>query len=89
MRIDSDVWFRNFGGKDTHEALDRRAAEEALLDLEQSSQIDLRGPLYGLMIYNSRGIWVFGYLRPTRFAKKDSMASSLQLRSGRDLDPVS
>jgi agmatinase len=42
-----DVWSGYFGGKDTHGTPFRRAAEEGLLNLERSSQIGLRGPLYG------------------------------------------
>jgi len=42
-----DVWSGYFGGKDTHGTPFRRAAEEGLLDLERSSQIGLRGSVYG------------------------------------------
>jgi agmatinase len=41
-----DVWHGYFGGKDTHGTPFRRAAEEGLLDLQRSSQIGLRGPVY-------------------------------------------
>jgi len=42
-----DVWHGYFGGKDTHGTPFRRAAEENLLDLNRSSQVGLRGSLYG------------------------------------------
>lgn len=41
-----DVWHGYFGGKDTHGTPFRRAIEEGLIDLERSSQIGLRGPVY-------------------------------------------
>ncbi|MFZ0546162.1 MAG: agmatinase [Candidatus Promineifilaceae bacterium] len=41
-----DVWHGYFGGKDTHGTPFRRAIEEGLLDMERSSQIGLRGPVY-------------------------------------------
>jgi agmatinase len=41
-----DVWDGYFGGKDTHGTPFRRAIEEGLLDLDRSSQIGLRGPMY-------------------------------------------
>jgi agmatinase len=37
----------HFGGKDTHGTPFRRAVEEGLLNVKRSSQIGLRGPLYG------------------------------------------
>jgi agmatinase len=43
----SDLWSGYFGGKDTHGTPFRRAVEEGLLDVKRSSQIGLRGPLYG------------------------------------------
>jgi agmatinase len=43
----SDLWEGYFGGKDTHGTPFRRAVEEGLLDTKRSSQIGLRGPLYG------------------------------------------
>jgi agmatinase len=41
-----DLWDGYFGGKDTHGTPFRRALEEGLLDVDRSSQIGLRGPLY-------------------------------------------
>lgn len=41
-----DLWHGYFGGKDTHGTPFRRAVEEGLLDLERSSQVGLRGPVY-------------------------------------------
>ena len=41
-----DVWHGYFGGKDTHGTPFRRAIEEGLIDLNRSSQIGLRGPVY-------------------------------------------
>jgi agmatinase len=41
-----DLWDEYFGGKDTHGTPFRRALEEGLLDVDRSSQIGLRGPLY-------------------------------------------
>jgi agmatinase len=43
----SDLWSGYFGGKDTHGTPFRRAVEEGLLDVKRSSQIGLRGSLYG------------------------------------------
>jgi agmatinase len=43
----SDLWLGYFGGKDTHGTPFRRAVEEGLLDVKHSSQIGLRGSLYG------------------------------------------
>jgi agmatinase len=43
----SDLWSGYFGGKDTHGTPFRRAIEEGLLDVKRSSQIGLRGSLYG------------------------------------------
>ncbi len=43
----SDLWGGYFGGKDTHGTPFRRAVEEGLLDTERSSQVGLRGSLYG------------------------------------------
>ena len=55
-----DVWDEYFGGKDTHGTPFRRAIEEGLLDLDRSSQIGLRGPLYEFSdIQQSRD---FGFL---------------------------
>lgn len=42
-----DVWGGYFGGKDTHGTPFRRAIEEGLLDTARSSQIGLRGSVYG------------------------------------------
>ena len=43
----SDLWSGYFGGKDTHGTPFRRAVEEGLLDTGRSSQVGLRGSLYG------------------------------------------
>ena len=43
----NDLWYGYFGGKDTHGTPFRRAVEEKLIDLPRSSQIGLRGSLYG------------------------------------------
>lgn len=48
----SDLWHGYFDGKDTHGTPFRRALEEGLLDVARSSQIGLRGPLYGPEDYN-------------------------------------
>jgi agmatinase len=42
-----DVWHGYFGGKDTHGTPFRRAIEEGLLDMDRSSQVGLRGSVYG------------------------------------------
>lgn len=44
----NDLWYSYFGGKDTHGTPFRRALEEGLLDTARSSQIGLRGSLYGV-----------------------------------------
>jgi agmatinase len=43
----SDLWPGYFGGKDTHGTPFARAVEEKLIDTGRSSQIGLRGSLYG------------------------------------------
>ncbi|MEZ4860007.1 MAG: agmatinase [Caldilineaceae bacterium] len=43
----SDLWHGYFDGKDTHGTPFRRALEEGLIDTARSSQVGLRGPLYG------------------------------------------
>jgi len=43
----SDLWHGYFGGKDTHGTPFRRAYEEGLLDTARSSQVGLRGSVYG------------------------------------------
>ncbi len=43
----SDLWPGYFGGKDTHGTPFRRAYEEGLIDTARSSQVGLRGSLYG------------------------------------------
>jgi agmatinase len=48
----SDLWHGYFGGKDTHGTPFRRALEEGLIDTARSSQVGLRGPLYGPEDYN-------------------------------------
>ena len=48
----SDLWEGYFGGKDTHGTPFRRAVEEGLIDTKRSSQIGLRGPLYGPEDFN-------------------------------------
>lgn len=48
----SDLWHSYFDGKDTHGTPFRRALEEGLLDTARSSQVGLRGPLYGPEDYN-------------------------------------
>lgn len=48
----SDLWHGYFGGKDTHGTPFRRALEEGLIDTARSSQVGLRGPLYGPDDYN-------------------------------------
>ena len=48
----SDLWHGYFDGKDTHGTPFRRALEEGLLDTARSSQVGLRGPLYGPADYN-------------------------------------
>jgi agmatinase len=43
----NDLWYGYFGDKDTHGTPFRRALEEGLIDPLRSSQIGLRGSLYG------------------------------------------
>jgi len=43
----SDLWHGYFGGKDTHGTPFQRAFEEGLIDTSRSSQVGLRGSLYG------------------------------------------
>ncbi len=43
----NDLWHGYFGGKDTHGTPFARAVEEGLLDVSRSTQVGIRGSLYG------------------------------------------
>lgn len=51
----SDLWHGYFDGKDTHGTPFRRALEEGLIDTERSSQVGLRGSVYGPDDYGMTG----------------------------------
>jgi agmatinase len=80
-----DVWPGYFGGKDTHGTPFRRAIEEGLLDLERSSQIGLRGPLYDggdLQMSRDLGFQVFT-ADEMRRAGLDAVIAAVKDRAGR------
>lgn len=79
-----DVWRGYFGGKDTHGTPMRRAAEEGLLDLERSSQIGLRGPVYDaedLQMSRDLGFEVFTAAEVRRLGM-DAVIAAVKARAG-------
>lgn len=79
-----DVWHSYFGGKDTHGTPFRRAAEEGLLDLQRSSQVGLRGPLYDDQdIQMSRDLGFQVFTAPeVRRAGLDAVITAVRDRAG-------
>lgn len=79
-----DVWDGYFGGKDTHGTPFRRAIEEGLLDLNRSSQIGLRGPLYefdDLQLSRDLGFQLFT-ADEVRRAGLDAVIAAVKARAG-------
>lgn len=79
-----DVWHEYFGGKDTHGTPFRRAIEEGLLDLERSSQIGLRGPVYefeDIQMSRDLGFQVFT-ADEVRLEGLDSVIQKVKKRAG-------
>lgn len=79
-----DVWDEYFGGKDTHGTPFRRAIEEGLLDTSRSSQVGLRGPLYGaedIQLSRDLGFQVFT-AGEVRRAGLDAVISAVRERAG-------